>query len=512
MTSLKASQHLRKKESLNSKGIDMTQAIKIVGVVGAGTMGMGICEVAAANDCKVLVYDIDESFAQKSHNDLASRLKKRVIKGKISQQQADEITQAIKIVKSLDDFVPCDLVVEAVVENLEIKKQLFQQLEQIVSENALLSTNTSSISVTAIASVLNDPSRLFGLHFFNPAPVMKLVEIIKGLKTKDEFVQQAKMLCKKWKKVPVVAQSTPGFIVNRVARPYYGEALKMCQEKLASITHIDTVFSKGAGFRMGPFELMDLIGIDINYAVSQTVYKEMYQDPRYKPSLIQGEMVHANLLGRKTGEGFYQYGEANKLLKPEFLHSEAHFDQFIVPEEITFLSRMFSEFDSDDRKWQGDKVIISGCQLLLSDGLTARQIESRDEVPTCLVDLSFDFMKAECVNLSFSPSVDIFMKNRIVALFNQINKAVLECPDQPGLIATRTIAMLINEAADAVFNGVCSEDDVDLAMQYGVNYPKGLLAFGQEIGWHQIANTIEHLQHWFGDDRYRLSPYIRNQL
>ena len=490
----------------------MADEIKIVGVIGAGTMGMGICEVAAANDCRVLVYDIDESFARKSHDALSSRLKKRVINGKITQEQADNIVQAVKVVKSLDDFLVCDLVVEAVIENLEIKKQIFQQLESIVSENTLLSTNTSSISVTAIAAALQAPSRLFGLHFFIPAPVMKLVEIIKGLKTDDVHVQQAKKLCKRWGKIPVVANSTPGFIVNRVARPYYGEALKMYQEQMASAIHIDTVMSKGAGFRMGPFELMDLIGIDVNFAVSQTVFREMYNDPRYKPSLLQGEMVHANLLGRKTGIGFYPYDGGVKTTKADYLHSDAKFDQFIVPDDMTLLSRMFSEFEYDQRKWQGDKIIISGCQLLLSNGLTAKQIEQSDGMPTCLVDLSFDFMKAECVNLVFSPKVDVFMKNRIVALINHIGKDVLESQDQPGMIATRTLAMLINEAADAVFNGVCDADDVDLAMKYGVNYPKGLLSFATELGWQHVANILENLQCWFGDDRYRLSPYIRNQL
>lgn len=490
----------------------MINDIKIVGVAGAGTMGMGISEVAAVNGCKVLVYDINESYAQKSHQALKDRLKKRTIKGKITQEKADEIAAAIKVVSSLDDFLVCDLVVEAVIEKLDVKRELFQKLEQIVSENSLLATNTSSISVTAIASVLNEPSRLFGLHFFNPAPVMKLVEIISGLKTDDEAIQVARQLCKSWKKIPVVAKSTPGFVVNRVARPFYGEALKMYQEQLASHVHIDAVLAKCAGFRMGPFALMDLIGIDVNYAVSKTVFEAMFNDPRYKPSLLQGEMVHANLLGRKTGAGFYNYEEGLKPPSAEYVFSDARFDRFVVPDEMTFLSRVFSEFEYDKRQWQGDRIIISGCQIILANGLTAHAIEQRDDMPTCLVDLSFDFIKAECFNLAFSPKVDVFMKNRIVALLNHMGKDVLETQDQPGLIACRTIAMLINEAADAVFNGVCGADDVDKAMKYGVNYPKGLLSFAEELGWQHVADTLENLQQWFGDDRYRLSPYIRNQL
>ncbi len=487
-------------------------AIEIVGVVGAGTMGMGIAEVAAAHGQKVLLFDVDEVFANKSHEAMQARLKKRVIRGKITQDDADQIARSIRIVKTVADFLVCDLVVEAIVEDLAVKRKLFQQLETIVSEHALLASNTSSLSITAIAAVLNDPSRLFGLHFFNPAPVMKLVEIVKGLQTNPAHVKAAKKLCLLWKKKSVVTQSTPGFIVNRVARPFYGEALKMYQEQLASVVAIDTVLTAGAGFRMGPFELMDLIGIDINYSVSQTVFKEMFNDPRFKPSLLQGEMVHANTLGRKSGRGFYDYTEGTAITKPEYSYSEASFDQIIVPDEMTFLSRLFSEFEYDQRKWQGTQIIVSGCQLVLSVGKTASQIEQESNQPTCVVDLSFDYKKSQCIHLAFGPEVNEFMQNRIISLVNYMGKKALVTEDQPGMIALRTIVMLINEAADAVFNGVCTSTDVDLAMRYGVNYPKGLLAFAEELGWQHVADSLINLQQWFGDDRYRLSPYIRNQL
>ncbi len=488
------------------------ETIEIVGVVGAGTMGMGIAEVAASHGQKVLVFDVDEAFAHDAHEAMQARLKKRRIRGKITQDEADKICKSIRVVKSIADFLVCDLVVEAIVENLEIKKQLFKELESIVPEGALLASNTSSLSITAIAAALKDPSRLFGLHFFNPAPVMKLVELIQGLQTDPAHLKVAKKLCISWGKKAVVAQSTPGFIVNRVARPFYGEALKMCQEQLASWVEIDAVLTQGAGFRMGPFELMDLIGIDINYSVSQSVFKEMFNDPRYKPSLLQGEMVHANRLGRKTGMGFYDYAEGAIKAKPEYAYSEASFDQIIVPDEMTFLSRVFSEFEYDKRKWQGNQIMVSGCQIVLSNGRTAKQVEQQTGMPTCVVDLSFDFKKSQCMNLAFGPEVNDFMRNRVVSLINFIGKNAIVVDDQPGLIALRTLVLLINEAADAVFNGVCSAKDVDLAMRFGVNYPKGLLAFAEELGWQHVADSLEHLHQWFGDDRYRLSPYIRNQL
>jgi len=488
------------------------ETVEIVGVVGAGTMGMGIAEVAASHGQKVLVYDVDNQFAHNAHAAMQARLKKRRIRGKLTQEQADKIAHSIRVVKSLSDFLVCDLVVEAIVENLDIKKQLFAELETIVPADALLASNTSSLSITAIAAVLKDPSRLFGLHFFNPAPVMKLVELIKGLQTDQAHITVAKKLCLAWGKKPVVAQSTPGFIVNRVARPFYGESLKMCQEQLASYVDIDDVLTQGAGFRMGPFELMDLIGIDINYSVSQSVFKEMFNDPRFKPSLLQGEMVHANRLGRKTGQGFYDYAEGASREKASYIYSDASFDQIIVPDEMTYLSRIFSEFEYDNRQWQGDRIVVSGCDIVLCQGLTAKQLEQETGRPTCVVDLSFDYKNCKTMNLAFSPEVNDFMRNRIIALINFMGKNVLVTDDQPGLIALRTIVMLINEAADAVFNGVCSAKDVDLAMRYGVNYPKGLLAFAAELGWSHIATSLENLQQWFGDDRYRLSPYIRNQL
>ncbi|MGJ8662945.1 MAG: 3-hydroxyacyl-CoA dehydrogenase [Marinicella sp.] len=490
----------------------MSEEITKVGVVGAGTMGMGICEVAANHGQQVVLFDVNHDFAKTALEALEERLKKRVFRGKITKQQAKEILGRITLVDDLAHFNACDLVIEAIIEDLTVKQELFQKLEIITSSLTLLATNTSSISITAIAAAMKDPTRLFGLHFFNPAPVMKLVEVISGLLTNEEHLLAAKKVCRNWKKIPVSAQSTPGFIVNRVARSYYGEPLKMMQEQLATFYHMDAVLTEAAGFRMGPFALMDLIGIDINYAVSKTVYQAMFNDPRFKPSLIQGEMVNANTLGKKTTQGFYDHTDGAAKPKPEYAYSDAEFDQIIVPAEETFFSEMFCEFDCDNRKWQGDQVIISGCQLLMTDGRLAKDIEKETEMPTCLVDLSFDFNKSKSVHICFSPQVNQFMKNRIVALFNHMKKNVLVCHDQPGMIALRTMVMLINEAADAVFNGVCSEKDVDLAMRYGVNYPKGLMAFAEELGWDHVASSLDHLYHWFGDDRYRLSPYIRNQL
>lgn len=490
--------------------------IKQVGVVGAGTMGIGICEVAAAHGQQVKLFDVNVEFAQKAVESLAARLEKRVAKGKISAQDKSEILDRVVVVEDLSALSDVDLVIEAIIENIEIKQQLFQKLEDICSSKTLLSSNTSSISITAIAAGLKQPERLFGLHFFNPAPVMKLVEVISGLLTDPEHIEVGKALCQFWGKVPVVAQSSPGFIVNRVARSFYGEPLKMMQEQLADPVTLDAVMTGAAGFRMGPFALMDLIGIDINYSVSQTVYGAMYNDPRFRPSLIQAEMVAAGTLGRKSGRGFYRYDKETAAPEAAFESSQTAPASITLPVDLGVLEPLFSGMDDTGIEvLPGDDIQVGHCMVLLTEGAKASDVQQYfgdSGLSVALVDWSFDYAKASAVNVAFSADVSAADRAAVTGLFQALGKQVLVCHDQPGMIAMRTMAMLVNEAADAVFNGVCSAEDVDLAMRYGVNYPKGLLAFADSLGWAWLDGGLSNLQRWFGDDRYRRSPYIQNQL
>lgn len=495
--------------------------IKTVGVVGAGTMGIGICEVAAAHGQTVKLFDVNVDFAQQSVEKMATRLDKRVAKGKISAQDKTDLLDRITVVDSLDAFADVDLVVEAIIENIEIKQQLFQQLEEICSSKTFLSSNTSSISITAIAAGMKQPERLFGLHFFNPAPVMKLVEVISGLLTDPAHLQTGKALCEFWGKVPVIANSSPGFIVNRVARSFYGEPLKMMQEQLADAKTMDAVMTQSAGFRMGPFALMDLIGIDINYSVSQSVYGAMYNDPRFRPSLIQAEMVAAGTLGRKSGRGFYPYGDDQTTTSVEYEPVADAPQAITLPVDLGVLEGLFSGMDETDiNVLPGEDIQVGNCMVLLTEGAKAADVQqyfaghedSGGGLSVALVDWSFDYSNASAVNVTFSGGVSDSDRSAVVGLFQALGKDVLTCPDQPGMVAMRTMVMLINEAADAVFNGVCSSEDVDLAMRYGVNYPKGLLAFADEMGWAWVDGALSNLQRWFGDDRYRRSPYIQNQL
>lgn len=375
--------------------------MKYVGIIGAGTMGIGIAQVAATNGCKVLVYDANPKQAETATLGLEKTLIKLVDKQKISADKMTEILSNISIATELKDFKECELIIEAIIENKEIKTKVFTELESHVSESCIIGSNTSSISITSLGAELKNPERFIGIHFFNPAPIMPLVEVIPSLLTEKSLADKIYHLMKEWGKTPVIAKDIPGFIVNRIARPYYGEALRIVEENIATPEQVDDAMKTYGNFKMGPFELMDLIGIDVNFSVTTTVYKDYFYDPKYKPSLLQQRMSEAKLHGRKTGKGFYDYSEGAE--KP-------------VP--------------------QKDEVLYD----------------------------------------------DIFH---------------------------RILSMLINEAVEAKRLGIASDEDLDLAMQKGVNYPKGLLQWGKEIGYDLVTEVLENLYDEYQEDRYRQSPLLR---
>jgi 3-hydroxybutyryl-CoA dehydrogenase len=371
-----------------------------VALIGAGTMGSGIAQVAAQAGHSVVLYDTRREAVDKALAGLRKTLDKLVEKGKFTAEQADGIHGRIAPASDLKDLAGSGLVIEAIIEDLGIKQKLFSELEGIVAPDAILATNTSSLSVTAIAGGLKHPERMVGLHFFNPAPLLPLVEVVPGLASDETLASRCMALMTAWGKVPVVCKDTPGFIVNRVARPFYGEAIRIYEEGIADMPTID-VAMKSVGFKMGPFELMDLIGNDINFTVTKTVWEAFFYDPRYKPSFTQQRQVESGRLGRKSGRGYYSYADG---AMPAF------------------------------------------------------------------------------------PAVD----------------GAVSAP-----IVERILAMLINEAADALFWQVASATDIDLAMTKGVNYPKGLLAWSDEKGAAHWLGVLERLQAAYGEDRYRPSPQLR---
>ncbi|MCW1964692.1 3-hydroxyacyl-CoA dehydrogenase NAD-binding domain-containing protein [Chryseobacterium viscerum] len=372
-----------------------------IGIIGAGTMGIGIAQVAATNGCKVWVYDANAKQVESATVGLEKTLTKLVDKQKISAEKMTEILANISIATELKDFKDCELIIEAIIENKEIKTKVFTELENYVSESCILSSNTSSISITSLGAELKKPERFIGIHFFNPAPLMPLVEVIPSLLTEKTLAEKIYNLMKEWGKTPVIAKDIPGFIVNRIARPYYGEGLRIVEENIATPEQVDDAMKTLGNFKMGPFELMDLIGVDVNFAVTTTVYKDYFYDPKYKPSLLQQRMSEAKLHGRKTGKGFYDYREG-----------------------------------------------------------TEKPVAQKDD-----------------------------------ALYQQI--------------FLRIISMLINEAVEAKRLGVANDEDLELAMQKGVNYPKGLLSWGKEIGYAKISETLQSLYEEYQEERYRQSPLLR---
>ena len=378
--------------------------MKNIGVIGAGTMGIGIAQVAAQNWNQVVLIDTNQEVLDKAKAQLEKTLFKLVEKQKLTEADSSKIASLIEFTTNYDALKNADLVIEAIVENISVKHSVFSQIESIVSTSCILASNTSSLSIASISSVLKNPERMLGIHFFNPAPLMALVEIIPGVQTTEEVTIAAKSIIDSWKKKTVLVKDTPGFIVNRVARPFYGEALRIYEEGIADFATIDWAMTHFGGFKMGPFTLMDYIGNDINYTVTESVFEAFYFDPRFKPSFTQKRHKEAGLLGRKTGKGYYDYQENAK-----------------TP----------------------------------------------------------------------NPTEDI-----------QLGKYIFN----------RILAMLINEAFDALFMQVASREDIDTAMKSGVNYPKGLLEWADEIGVDNVLSTLTDLFEEYGEDRYRPNPLLKRKV
>ncbi|MDC9592917.1 3-hydroxyacyl-CoA dehydrogenase [Xenorhabdus sp. IM139775] len=511
-----------------------------IAVIGAGTMGIGIAQVAAQAGHSVLLFDANSEAAGQVLDNLRTRLHHRVEAGKADASATKTLLQRITPVNSLHALAPCGLVIEAIVEQLDAKQHLFQQLESVCSHQTLFASNTSSLSITAIAAVLSAPQRMAGLHFFNPAPLMKLVEIVQGLETSPQTMATLNTLVTDWEKQPVICRSTPGFIVNRIARPFYAEALRALEEQIADPATLDAVFKESGGFAMGPLQLMDLIGHDINYTVTQSLFHAFYCDPRFQPSLRQKELVDANHLGRKRGRGFYLYDisphdtkgnngkketQLQPKIAPKYRHAKTqkppmlikatghwvalpHFVALLQKPELQQQYGITFEENNNDR-FHSPTLQIDDILLRLTKGRTCAQIADEIRSPVMQFDLSTNHQSASIITLSAACQNTPQQTAKVIGFLQSLGKQVILLPDYPALLTMRTVAMLCNEALDAVNKGIASAEDIDLAMRYGVNYPIGPLAWGKQLGWKHILTTLENLQKFYGEPRYRPAPLLR---
>jgi 3-hydroxybutyryl-CoA dehydrogenase len=481
-------------------------------VIGAGIMGVGIAQVAAQAGHSVQLYDLREGAAAQARLQLGKTLAALVAKGKLTAEAAAQTLTSITPIGHLQDAAGAGLVIEAIVEQLEAKRALFAQLEAFVSADCMLATNTSSISVTAIANGLQHPGRLVGMHFFNPVPLMKLVEVVSGLQTDKAVAESIFELAKDWGKTPVHARSTPGFIVNRIARPYYAETLALLQEQATTPEVLDACF-RSAGFRMGPCELMDLIGHDTNFSVTRSVFEANFYDKRFTPSLVQRELVDGGLLGRKSGRGFFDYGEGEKcpaVAKFESVDfppasSLRVFGQGPVAQRLTAtLTHAGRAFERQTHaSWVG--LEVDGAQLRLTDGTTASELGLHVTV--------FDLPLATENGAALAWAAAVQASDVWISCAGQWLQALGFNPhrvaDTPGLVVARTIAMLINEAMDAVQQGVCTAEGADAAMKLGVNYPAGPFEWLERWGASAVMQVLDALDHAYRGERYRISPGLR---
>lgn len=488
-----------------------------IAIIGAGTMGAGIAQVAAKAGHPVLLFDVAEGAAAQGIQSTAKGLDKLVERGRMSAEDKDALIGRMTAVSSLEDLAPAALVVEVIVENLKIKQDLFTQLEDICGDEVILATNTSSLSVTSIGANLQRPERLVGMHFFNPAPIMKLVEVISGLATDPAVAEMVYDTATAWGKHAVHASSTPGFIVNRVARPFYAEALRVLQEGGADAATIDAVMRESGGFRMGPFELMDLIGHDVNYAVTSSVHAAYYGDQRFTPSLIQKSLVDAGFLGRKSGRGFFNYAEGAEKPAPATADSaEAPATVTLVgdaPFADTLISLMEAANITVEREageQANDLVIIAGeATMVLTDGRMATQVALEDELDDLILfDLALDYEKATRIALTPADQASEQAVQDATGLWQAMGKQVSVIDDIPGMCVMRTVCMLANEGADAVNQGVCSAEAVDIAMKGGVNYPQGPMAWADNLNASRVVDVLDNLATLYGEDRYRTSPLL----
>lgn len=487
-----------------------------IAVVGSGAMGRGIAQIAAQSGSTVKLFDVQPHASDKAKAELAAQWDKLVGKNRLDAAAAAGHKNRVLAVSSLAELADCELVIEAVVERLDVKQALFAELEAIVSPRTVLATNTSSLSVTAIAAKLKTPQRFAGYHFFNPVPLMKVVEVIAGLRTDAAVCAQLASYAKQMGHTAVLAQDTPGFIVNHAGRGYGTEALRIVSEGIADFATIDRILRDQVGFKLGPFELMDLTALDVSHPVMESVYHQYYEEARYRPSVITAQRLAGGLLGRKTGEGFYKYEAGVMHVAPEApAPTMADIPPIWVSPRATRRSELLQLLKNLSAKIETGASASPQALMLVAplgfDITTVAVVERLDPARTIGIDMLIDDAATKRRVLATNPATRADMKDAAHALFASDGKPVSVIRDSGGFVTQRVVATIVNIASDICQQGICSPKDLETAVTLGLGYPSGPLAMGDRCGPTNVLEVLFNMQTVYGDQRYRPSPWLRRR-
>jgi 3-hydroxybutyryl-CoA dehydrogenase len=493
-----------------------TPEFSLVGIVGAGAMGRGIAQIAAQSGSRVLLLDNQPQAAEAAREAITSQWQRLHDKGRISTEQVQQWSQQLRTAGSVEELADCTLVIEAIVERLDAKQALLAQLEAVLAPNAVLASNTSSLSVTAIAAGLQRPQRMAGYHFFNPVPLMKVVEVVAGLRTSAQVCEALSRYARQMGHEPVQAQDTPGFIVNHAGRGYGTEALRIVSEGVADFATVDRILRDQVGFKLGPFELLDLTGLDVSHPVMESIYRQYFDEPRYRPSAITTQRLAAGLLGKKVGEGFYRYenGVAQVPAEPAAPVVERIPPVWVSPraarraELYQLLKNLGARIETGAAPSEQAIVLVAPLGL---DVTTLAAVERLDPTRTIGIDMLIDDASTKRRVLATNPATRSDIREAAHALFASDGKAVSVIRDSGGFITQRVVATIVNIAADICQQQICSPKDLETAVTLGLGYPAGPLAMGDRWGPTNILEVLFNMQTVYGDTRYRPSPWLRRR-